>query len=63
MPALLLVPVLLLAGCVPGQAAPDGVPTADAPFTLTPLVVGQSTCLFRGQNAGILRIGQLQRSA
>jgi len=34
MPALLLVLVLLLAGCVPGRAAPDGVPTADVPFTL-----------------------------
>jgi hypothetical protein len=50
MPALLLVLVLLLAGCVPGRAAPDGVPTADAPFTLTALDVGQPTFPFRGQN-------------
>jgi hypothetical protein len=47
MPALLLVLVLLLAGCVPGRAAPDGVPTADAPFTLTALDVGQPTFPFR----------------
>jgi hypothetical protein len=48
MPALLLVLVLLLAGCVPGagRAASDGVPTADAPFTLTALDVGQSTFRF-----------------
>jgi competence protein ComEC len=45
MPALLLVLVLLLAGCVPGRAAPDGVPTADAPFTLTALDVGQGDAL------------------
>jgi len=47
MPALLLVLVLLLAGCVPGvgRAASDGVPTADAPFTLTALDVGQGDAL------------------
>jgi hypothetical protein len=43
MPAMLLLFVLLLAGCVPGRVAHDGVPTADAPFTLTALDVGQST--------------------
>jgi hypothetical protein len=43
MPAFLLALVLLLAGCVPGRAAPGGVPTADAPFTLTALDVGQPT--------------------
>jgi len=66
MPAIPLLVILLtplLAGCVPAGARSDGIPTADAPFTLTALDVGQSTCLFRGQYAGILRIGQLQRSA
>ena len=63
MPAMLLVLVLLLAGCVPGRAAPDGAPTADAPFTLTALDVGQLTCLARCQDARILRIRQLQRAA
>jgi hypothetical protein len=65
MPALLLVLVLLLAGCVPGtgRGTSDGAPTPDAPFTLTALDVGQPTCLFRGQNARILRFGQLRRSA
>jgi len=48
MPAILLPLVLLLAGCVPGRAAPDGVPTADAPFTLTALDVGQPMFPFRG---------------
>jgi hypothetical protein len=46
MPALPLLVVLLvplLAGCVPGGARSDGVPTADAPFTLTALDVGQTT--------------------
>jgi hypothetical protein len=46
MPALLLLVVLLvplLAGCGPGGARSDGVPTADTPFTLTALDVGQST--------------------
>jgi len=47
MPALLFVLVLLLAGCVPGagRTAPDGVSTADAPFTLTALDVGQGDAL------------------
>jgi len=45
MPALLLVLVLLLAGCVPGRAAPIGVPTAEAPFTLVALDVGQGDAL------------------
>jgi competence protein ComEC len=45
MPVLLLVLVLVLAGCVPGGAAPDGVPTPDAPFTLTALDVGQGDAL------------------
>lgn len=45
MPALLVVLVLLLAGCVPGGAAPDGAPTADVPFTLTALDVGQGDAL------------------
>jgi hypothetical protein len=48
MPPLLLVLVLLLAGCVPGWAATGGVPTADAPFTLVALDVGQPTFRFRG---------------
>jgi len=43
MPAVLLVLVLLLAGCVPGSSRPGGIPTADAPFTLIALDVGQST--------------------
>jgi hypothetical protein len=60
MPALLLALVLLLAGCVPGGSRSDGIPTADAPFTLTALDVGQPTCLFRGQNARILRIRRVQ---
>jgi len=47
MPAMLLLFVLLLAGCVPGagRAASDGVPTADVPFTLTALDVGQGDAL------------------
>ncbi len=48
MPALLLLVVLLvplLAGCVPGGARSDGVPTADAPFTLVALDVGQGDAL------------------
>jgi len=50
MPALLLVLVLLLAGCVPGagRSASDAIPTADAPFTLTALDVGHPTFRFRG---------------
>jgi hypothetical protein len=66
MPALLLLVLLLaplFAGCVPGSGRSVGFPSADAPFTLTALDVGQSTCLFRGQNARILRFGQLQRAA
>jgi hypothetical protein len=65
MPALLLVLVLLLAGCVPGtgRGTSDGAPTPDAPFTLTALDVGQPTFLFRCQNARIMRIRQLQRAA
>jgi hypothetical protein len=45
MPALLVVLVLLLAGCVPGagRGTSDGIPTPDAPFTLTALDVGQPT--------------------
>ena len=46
MPALLLLVVLLvplLAGCGLGGGRSDGVPSADAPFTLTALDVGQST--------------------
>jgi len=62
MPALLLVLALLLSGCVPGagRAASYGVPIADAPLTLVALDVGQPTCLFRGQNARILRIRRVQ---
>jgi competence protein ComEC len=41
--AILLVP--LLAGCVPGGTRSDGVPSADAPFTLTALDVGQGDAL------------------
>jgi hypothetical protein len=63
MPARLLVLVLLLVGCVPGRAATGGVPTTDAPFMLTALDVGHPTCSFRGQNARIVRIRQLQRAA
>ena len=49
MPAPLLVLVLLLAGCVPGAAggARDGVPTAEAPYTLTALDVGHPIFRFR----------------
>jgi hypothetical protein len=51
MPALLLLALLvpLLAGCVPGGARSDGVPTADAPFTLVALDVGQPIIRFRGR--------------
>jgi hypothetical protein len=50
MPILLLVVLLvpLLAGCVPGSPRSGGVPTADAPFTLTALDVGQPMFRFRG---------------
>jgi len=55
MPALLLVLVLLLAGCVPGGAGAGGVPTADAPFTLTALDVGQGDALLlRAPGASVL---------
>jgi hypothetical protein len=65
MSALPLVLVLLLVGCAPGAAggARDGVPTAEAPFTLTALDVRQPTFPFRGQNIRILRFRQPQRSA
>jgi hypothetical protein len=49
MPAFLTVLVLLLAGCIPGPAL-GGFPTADAPFTLTALDVGQPTFRLRGQD-------------
>jgi competence protein ComEC len=55
MSALLLLAVLivpLLAGCVPGSARSDGVPTAAAPFTLTALDVGQG-------DATLLRTAQV----
>jgi len=47
MPALLLVLSLLLTGCVPGadRAASDGIPSADAPFALVALDVGQGDAL------------------
>jgi competence protein ComEC len=55
MPPLLLILVLLLAGCVPGRAATDGIPTADAPFTLTALDVGQGDALLlRAPGATVL---------
>jgi hypothetical protein len=65
MPALLLAVLLvsLLAGCVPGGARIDGVPTADAPFTLTAFDVGQPTFPFRGQNIRVLRFRERQRAA
>jgi hypothetical protein len=43
MPTLLLAAVLLLVGCAPLRPAVGGLPTADAPFTLTALDVGQPT--------------------
>ena len=55
MPALQLLVVLLvplLAGCVPGGGRSDGVPSADAPFTLVALDVGQG-------DATLLRTGQV----
>jgi hypothetical protein len=58
MPAPLLLAVLLvpsLAGCVPGGARSDGIPSADAPFTLTALDVGQSTFRFRGIRMEVCR--------
>jgi hypothetical protein len=55
MPILLLVILLvpLLAGCVPGGARSDGIPSPDAPFILTALDVGQSTCPFRCLAQGV----------
>jgi competence protein ComEC len=55
--ALLLTLTLLLAGCVPGagRAAAGGAPTADAPFTLTVLDVGQGDAfLLRARGATVL---------
>jgi hypothetical protein len=46
---------LLLAGCVPCSVRSDGVPTADAPFTLTALHVGRRTFLFRGLSVAACR--------
>jgi hypothetical protein len=63
MPALLLLAVLLaplLAGCVPGSARSGGVPTADAPFTLTALDVGQAMFRFCGMDMAVR--GALGRS-
>jgi competence protein ComEC len=58
MPAFLLLAILLtqlLAGCMPGSARSDGVPTADAPFTLTALDVGQGDALLlRTRSAALL---------
>jgi hypothetical protein len=52
MPSITLVLVLLRAGCGrgAGRAASDGVPAADAPFTLTTLNVGHPTFPFRCQD-------------
>jgi hypothetical protein len=54
MPALLIVLVVLLTGCGPGagRGGSDGIPTADAPFTLTALGVGQGVFRFRGMARG-----------
>lgn len=55
MPALLFALILLLAGCVPGRAGSGGVPTVDAPFTLTALDVGQGDAfLLRARGATVL---------
>jgi competence protein ComEC len=57
MPLLLLAILLtpLLAGCVPGDARSDGVPSADAPFTLTALDVGQGDAvLLRTYSVAVL---------
>jgi competence protein ComEC len=55
MPVLLLVLVLLLAGCVPGGSRSDGVSWADAPFTLTAFDVGQGDAfLMRAAGATVL---------
>lgn len=58
MPARLLLVVLLaplLAGCMAGSARSNGVPSADAPFTLTALDVGQGDALLvRAPGATVL---------
>jgi competence protein ComEC len=57
MPILLLVVLLvpLLAGCVPGGVRSGGAPTADAPFTLTALDVGQGDAvLLRTSSVNVL---------
>ncbi len=46
LPALLLLLGLLFAGCMSGGSRSDGMQTADAPFTLRVLDVGQPTCPF-----------------
>ena len=40
MPVLLIVLVLILAGCAPGDSGSDGIPSVDEPFTLTAFDVG-----------------------
>jgi hypothetical protein len=55
MPVLVLVLILLLAGCVPGSSDPSG-PTADAPFTLTALDVGQAMFRFRCMTETLLSL-------
>ena len=52
-PTLWIALVLLLAGCVPGRAAPDGAPTADEPFGLVALDVGQSVFGSRGMRESL----------
>ncbi len=55
MPALLVVLVLLASGCAPGGSRSDGIPTADAPFTLTAFDVGQGDAfLLRADGATVL---------
>jgi len=57
MHAFLLILALLLTGCVPGAGrdASDGIPSADAPFTLTALDVGQGDALLlRAPGATVL---------
>jgi competence protein ComEC len=57
MPILLLVVLLapLLTACMPGGGRSDGVPSADAPFTLTALDVGQGDALLlRAPDATVL---------
>jgi hypothetical protein len=53
MPALLIL-VLLLAGCARGRVASDGVPMADAPFTLTAFAVGHPIVRIRCQDTEVL---------